>query len=67
MVMFSAATEYLVSLMRKRDELNARRSAWFREEGAGVCLDKDYRLLCKEMNSLTAEINRLSNPETVTF
>lgn len=67
MSIFNDVTEYLVSLIKKRDELNAKRSAWFRAEGAGVCLDKEYRLLCKEMNGLTAEINRLSKPVTVTF
>lgn len=67
MVMFSSATEYLVTLMRKYDELNAKRSAWFRTEGSGVCLDKDYRLLCKEMNQLSAEISKLSKPVTVKF
>jgi len=30
-----------------------------------VCLDKDYRLLCKEMNKLTAKINVLSTPVKV--
>jgi hypothetical protein len=67
MSIFNVATEYLVSLMKKRDELNAKRSAWFREEGAGVCLDKDYRLLCKEINSLRTEISSLSSQETITF
>lgn len=50
----------VAELIKERDALNAKRSAWFREEGAGVCLDKDYRLLCKEMNKLTAKINALS-------
>jgi len=67
MSIFNVATEYLVSLMKKRDELNAKRSAWFREEGAGVCLDKDYRLLCKEINSLRTEISSLSSQETIIF
>lgn len=60
MSIFNFEVTTVASLIKEREALNAKRSAWFLEEGPGVCLDKDYRLLCKEMNKLTAMINKLS-------
>ena len=60
MSIFDFEVNTVANLIKERDALNAKRSAWFREEGPGVCLDKEYRLLCKEMNKLTAKINALS-------
>ena len=54
-------------LIEQRDLLNAKRSAWLREEGPTVCLDKEYRLLCKSINELRGEIESLSNKQSVQF
>lgn len=67
MVMFNKDVFNVASIILERDELNKRRSAWFREEGAGVCLDKEYRLLCKSINALSAEIHKLTKATSVKF
>lgn len=54
-------------LIEQRDLLNAKRSAWLREEGHTVCLDKEYRLLCKSINQLRDQIEALSNKQSVKF
>lgn len=54
-------------LIKQRDLLNAKRSAWLREEGSAVCLDKEYRLLCKELNELNRKIGLLVSKQKVTF
>lgn len=57
----------VVELIKERDTLNAKRSAWLREEGAGVCLDKEYRLLCKAINELGSKIHKLTTKHAVKF
>jgi len=61
MSMFQIGIDEVSPLILERDRLNAMRSARLREEGPGVCLDKDYRLLCKRINELTSLIHKKAN------
>lgn len=54
-------------LINQLDLLNAKRSARLREEGPTVCLDKEYRLLCKSINELREKIHSLSKTQSVKF
>lgn len=65
MTMANMFSVKVVSLMKEREQLNQKRSAIFKEEGPGACLDKDYRLLCKGINNITAEINKLTQPGSI--
>lgn len=67
MSVFSINILPMSELIKQLDLLNAKRSAWFREEGPTVCLDKEYRLLCKDINELRDQISSLGNKQSVTF
>lgn len=65
MSIFNFEVNAVAELIKAHDALNAKRSAWFRAEGPGACLDKEYRLICKELNELAAKIRALTTANVV--
>lgn len=67
MSVFNVNIVSVSDLIKERETLNAKRSAWLRAEGASVCMEKEYRLLCKAINELGNQIRKLTANSSVMF